>query len=98
MDARHLIYFERAIAFLVICAIVFWMDITPRELAWGLYSSSLVSGVLALMLPLWVLLLFPSLDRKLFPAYEPPEFTLVGRIFACVFATLVFVGPFLLFP
>jgi hypothetical protein len=42
-------------------------------------------------------MLFPDLDRKLFPAYEPPDFSPAGRVIACILLTLILAGPFLFF-
>lgn len=97
MDLTRFIWIERSVAFAVICAFVFAVGMTPGELVWGLLISSTVSGFLALMLPLWVLLLFPDLDRKFFPDHEPPDFTPVGRFGACIGVTAIFAGPFLMF-
>jgi len=97
MNSKHLIYADRAIGFVFVCIVAFATGITAKEIVWGLYISSVVSGVVALMLPIWVLLLFPSLDKKLFPTFEPPDFTFIGRIFAVLFLTAILIGPFLFF-
>ena len=95
MSPKHRLYVERALCFLLVVIVAFAMNISPGEIVWGLYIASIVSGALALFLPLGALLLFPSLDRKLFPNHEPPDFTLVGRVFAVLFIGLVLIGPFL---
>lgn len=97
MDGKLLIYSSRALAFVLICVLAFGLGITPKEIVWGLYISSMVSGTVALILPLWALLLFPGLDKKLFPNHEPPDFTIFGRVFACLFLLLLLIGPFLFF-
>lgn len=97
MTTKQIILLTRSAAFVLVCSVAFATGITPAELVWGLYVSGMVSGVVALMVPLLVLLFFPALERKLFPEYPEVEFSKAGRVLAAVFLLAILAGPFMLF-
>ena len=97
MKTTSVILVSRLLGFFVVCAVVFSTGQTAGDVVWGLYISSMVSGVVALLLPLWVLMLSPQLERKLFPNHEPIEFSWAGRLFSLLVIALFAVGPFLFF-
>ena len=82
MSSKHEMYLSRALGFVLICTVTLMAGTTARELVWGLYIASVVSGSLALLLPLWVFLLFPKLDKKLFPQFDPPDFSIPGSAYS----------------
>jgi len=97
VSTKQIIYLSRIAGFVLVCIVALVSGITPPELVWGLYISSMVSGAVALIVPLWLLLFIPSLERKLFPSFPEVEFSRMGRIFTGLLLLAIFLGPFLLF-
>ncbi|MCP4896876.1 MAG: hypothetical protein GY906_07860 [bacterium] len=92
---RRIIRMGDAAGFIIACSLAYILDWSAPDLVWGLLISSMVGGSLALMLPLWTLLLFPSLEQALFPDLAKPNLSPMGRVAACFFFTMAFLGPFL---
>ncbi|MCP4901374.1 MAG: hypothetical protein GY906_30785 [bacterium] len=95
---RRIVQVGNTIGFVLACALAFLQGLTTSDLAWGLLISSMVGGSLALMIPLWALLLFPKLEEALFPDQaDLTTYSGCERLAMCMLLATVFIGPYLFF-